>query len=148
MSYKRQEKLMERLAEFVTQDLTYIGGECESGPNGAKKEYLQTGKTFLRALAKDLDFVESKVYAMPGGIGVAGEICLMGMWGGGNGIHVYIKENDFLGCILYRKISHMKDYTGERNRFLPLDYLLYGYGRLMSKFLELKREVGDNARAA
>jgi len=148
MSYKTQEKHMKRLAELVLQDLTYIFGERESGPNGAKKEYLQTGKTFLRAMAKDLGFAESRVYAMPGGIGTAGEICLMGMWGGGNGIHVYIKENDYLGCILYRKISHMADYRGDRNRFLPRGYLLCGYDELLDKFLELKQEGGADGKAA
>ena len=148
MSCKTQEKHMKRLAELVSQDLSYIFGERETGPNGAKKEYLQRGKTFLRALAKDLGFVESTVYAIPGGIGVSGEICMMGMWGEGNGIHVYIRENDFLGCILYRKISHMKDYCGGHNHFLTRGWLLCSYGELLDKFLELGREGETDARAA
>jgi hypothetical protein len=148
MSYKTQEKHMKRLADLVTQDLTYIHGERESGPNGAKKEYLQTGKTFLRAMAKDLGFVESKVYDMPGGIGVAGEICMMGMWGDSNGIYVLLHPDDFTGCIMYRRIRHMKDYHGDRNRHLTRGYLLRGYGELLGKFLELRREGTADARAA
>lgn len=148
MSIKTQEKHMKRLAELVTQDLTYIHDPRESGPNGAKKEYLQTGKTFLRAMAKDLGLTESKVYDMPGGIGVAGEIVMMGMWSEGNGIHVYIHEDDFTGCIMYRAISHMKDYRGDRNRHLPRGYLLRGYEDLLRKFLELKQEEAVYARAS
>lgn len=148
MSIKTQEKHMERLAELVTQDLTYIGGERESGPNGAKKEYLNTGKVFLRAMAKDLGFAESKVFANPGGIGVTGEINLMGMWSPGNGIHVVIRENDFLGCILYRGISHMKDFRGDRNRFLPRGYLLSGYEDLLQTFLRLRKEEPAYERAS
>jgi len=148
MSIKTQEKHMKRLAELVVQDLTYIFGPRESGPNGAKKEYLQTGKTFLRAMAKDLGFIESKVFAMPGGIGAGGDVVMMGMWDNGNGIFVLLHPDDFTGCIMYRRIRHMKDYSGDRNRHLPRGYLLRGYSELLEKFLELKREGEADARAA
>ena len=67
MSVKTQEMHMRKLADLVAQDLSYIHGEKESGPNGAKKVYLHIGKTFLRAMAKDLGLVESKVYDLRGG---------------------------------------------------------------------------------
>lgn len=140
MSLKAQRKYMQRLAELVKQDLTYIHGEKESGPNGAKKEYLQVGKSFLRAMAKDLGFVESKVLTSPGGIGVAGDISLMGMWSVGNGIHVYIHEDNFTGCIMYRSIRNLKDFSGGRNQHLPHGYLLRRYEDLLRKFMELKQE--------
>ena len=140
MSFKTQRKHMKRLAELVRQDLTYIGGERESGPNGAKKEYLQAGKTFLRAMAKDLGFAESKVYDMPGGIGVAGEIAMMGIWSEGNGVYVLIHEDNFTGCIMYRTIRHLGDHTGGYNRHLPHGWLLRRYEDLLRKFLELKQE--------
>ena len=147
MSYKTQKIHMSKLADLVTQDLRYISGEKESGPNGAKKVYLRTGKTFLRALAKDLGFMESEVYTTPGGIGVSGGICMMGMWRPGNGIHVYIHQNDFTGCIMYRRISHLKDYSGDYNRHLTRGALLYSYENLLEKFLELKREDDLYAKA-
>lgn len=140
MSLKTQRKHMKRLAELVKQDLTYIGGERESGPNGAKKEYLQTGKTFLRAVAKDLGFVESRIFTMPGGIGVAGEIVMAGMWSDGNGIYVMIHEDNFTGCIMYRTIRHIKDYRGGHNRHLSHGWLLRRYEDLLRKFLELRQE--------
>lgn len=52
MSHKSQEKNMRKLAELLGQELSYIWGENESGPNGAKKQFLNTGRTFLRALGK------------------------------------------------------------------------------------------------
>ena len=148
MSIKTQQKHMKRLAELVVQDLTYIGGSRESGPNGAKKEYLQTGKTFLRAMAKDLGFIESKIFAMPGGIGVGGDIVMMGMWNDGSGIYVLLHPDDFTGCIMYRRIRHLKDFHGDRNRHLMRGYLLRSYDELLEKFLELKREGESDARAA
>ena len=45
---------MRKLAELLSHDLGYIWGEKEGGPNGDKKVFLNTGKAFLRALAKDL----------------------------------------------------------------------------------------------
>lgn len=145
MSIKTQENHMRRLAELVKQDLSYIDGPKESGPNGTKKEYLQAGKTFFRAMAKDLGFVESKVHDMPGGIGVAGEVVLMGMWDEGDGIYILLHQDDFTGCIMYRRIRHMKDYGGDYNRHLPHGVLLRGYNDLLEKFLELRQ--GDTAYA-
>lgn len=140
MSVKTQEKRMKQLARLVAMDLAYIYGDRESGPNGAKAEYLRTGKAFLREMAKDLGFTESQAYTMPGGIGVNGEIALMGMWNGGNGVYILIHRDDFTGSILYRRVRHMKDYTGGRNRHLTRNVLLGQYGDLLERFLELKEE--------
>jgi hypothetical protein len=148
MSYQTQEKHMKRLAELVKQDLSYIHGPKESGPNGAKKEYLQTGKTFFRAMAKDLGFVESKIYDMPGGIGVGGDVVMMGMWNDGNGIYILLHPDDFTGCIMYRRIKHMKDFHGDYNRHLMHNYLLRSYNDLLEKFLDLKREDAAYAKAS
>ena len=54
MSIKSQEGHMRQLALLLTTDLGCIFGERESGPNGSKKAFLNAGKVFLRALAKDL----------------------------------------------------------------------------------------------
>ena len=40
MSVKSQENNMRRLAALLGQDLSYIFGEKESGPNGSKKTFL------------------------------------------------------------------------------------------------------------
>ena len=46
MSMKSQENNMRRLAILLKQNLSYIGGERECGPNGAKKAFLNLGKVF------------------------------------------------------------------------------------------------------
>ena len=78
--------------------------------------------------------------AYPGGIGVAGEIMLMGMWSNGSGIFIMLHENNFTGCIMYQMIRHMRDHTGGYNRHLPHGWLLRRYEDLLRKFLELKQE--------
>ena len=47
MSVQSQEKNMRQLADLLSRDLSYIWGERENGPNGDKKVFLKTGKTFL-----------------------------------------------------------------------------------------------------
>ncbi len=119
MSHKSQEKNMRKLAGLLSQDLSYIWGERESGPNGAKKQFLNTGKVFLRALAKDLGLQEARVRANAGGIGVSGDCTLMGMWHT-NGLYVTLSQfcSDRDSVLLYRTIRHSKDYQGGRNLYL------------------------------
>ena len=122
MSHKSQEKNMRKLAELLSHNLSYIWGEREGGPNGDKKVFLNTGKAFLQALAKDLGLVEYKVDANPGGIAVSGECALIGMWSnsGGTGIYIQIEQPcyDRERVFLYRTVRHIKDYTGGHNHFL------------------------------
>lgn len=87
MSVKSQESNMRRLSMLLSHDLSFIGGERECGPNGSKKAFLNTGKAFLRALARDLGLHDVTVSANPGGIAVSGECTLIGMWETG-GIYV------------------------------------------------------------
>lgn len=94
MSEKSQEKNVRKLAGLLDRDLSYIWGEKESGPNGDKKIFLNTGKVFLRALAKDLGLRDTKITASPGGIAISGSCFLIGMWEE-NGIHIQISQSCF-----------------------------------------------------
>ena len=91
MSMKSQENNMRRLADLLSQDLSYIGGERECGPNGAKKTFLNLGKVFLRALAKDLGLRDARITSDPGGIAVSGGCTLIGMWEN-NGIYINLSQ--------------------------------------------------------
>ena len=91
MSIKSQENNMRRLAALLGQDLRYIFGEKESGPNGSKKPFLNVGKVFLRALAKDLGLRDVTVSSNPGGIAVSGDCSMIGMWEDG-GIYVCLHQ--------------------------------------------------------
>lgn len=121
MSVKSQEKNMRKLADLLGRNLGYIWGEREGGPNGDKKVFLNTGKAFLRALARDLGFTEFDVSANPAGIAVSGDCSLIGMWAGGNsGLYINIGQLccDRERVMYYRTVRHIKDYSGGHNQFV------------------------------
>ena len=124
MSVKSQENNMRRLAALLGQDLSYIHGDSECGPNGSKKTFLNVGKVFLRALSKDLGLREVTVSSNAGGIGVSGECTLIGMWEDG-GIYVCIEQPVCGGenVILYRTIRNLKDHRGGYNNYIRLSEL-------------------------
>ena len=149
MSHKSQEKNMRKLADLLGRDLSYLSGERESGPNGDKKVFLNTGKVFLRALSKDLGLQEVRVSSNPGGIAVSGESTLMGMWQT-NGLYVQLSQPCFdrENVLLYRTIRHSKDYTGGRNLYLTRrDLAEMSYPDLLFMLAAL-REEGAYERAA
>lgn len=113
MSIKSQEGHMRQLALLLTTDLGCIFGERESGPNGSKKAFLNVGKVFLRALAKDLGLHEVTVSANSGGIAVSGTCSLYGMWED-RGIAVWIEQRLCAdGKVLcYRTIRSSRDFKG------------------------------------
>ena len=140
MSVKSQQKNMKAIHKLVSQDLGYIYGERESGPNGAKKEFHTMSKAFLRTLGNDLGFKEFKVTNNYAGIAVSGEITLMGMWNDGNGLCFQIEQPlQPFNAFLYREIKHMRDYSGGRNQWLPCGLFADGeYEKLINTVLELR----------
>lgn len=151
MSIKSQEKNMRYLAELLSQDLSYIWGERECGPNGAKREFLLKGRAFLRALAKDLGFQESKVSSNASGIACSGEVYLFGMWSAENGLFLMLEQMKGMNaCVLYRTITDINDSTsGGGNHFISLrEFSTCGYGALCAKLLGMKREDTAHERAA
>ena len=149
MSHKSQEKNMRKLAGLLGRDLSYIWGEREGGPNGDKKVFLNTGKVFLRALAKDLGLQDVSVTSNPGGIAVSGGCTLMGMWQT-NGLYVQLSQPCFEreNVVLYRTIRHSKDYSGGRSLYLTRRNLAeMSYPDLLFTLAAL-REEGCHERAA
>ena len=133
MSIKSQRQNMKTIHGLVSQDLGHIHGERESGPNGAKKVFHAKSKAFLRVLGNDLGLTEFKVTNNYGGIAVSGEITLMGMWGDGNGLYFQLDQPiQPFDSFLYRTISHMKDYSGGNNQWIPCSVFVSGdYERLI-----------------
>ena len=149
MSHKSQEKNMHKLASLLGRDLSYIWGEREGGPNGDKKVFLNTGKVFLRALAKDLGLRDVSVSSNSGGIAVSGDCTLVGMWQT-NGLYVQLSQPCFEreNVVLYRAIRHSKDYSGGRNLYLTCRNLAeMSYPDLLFTLAAL-REEGCHERAA
>ena len=148
MSVKSQEINMRRLAGLLSQDLSYIGGERECGPNGAKKTFLNLGKVFLRALSKDLGLRDARITSNPGGIAVSGDCSLIGMWEN-NGIYISLGQilSDKRTMLLYRTVRHTRDYTGGRNQFLTVEDLRkLSYPALLETFSALRKEDGIHER--
>ena len=150
MSIRSQENNMRCLADLLSQNLSYIGGERECGPNGSKKTFLNLGKVFLRALAKDLGLHEAKVMSNAGGIAVSGECCLYGMWQA-KGLYVCIQQPCCGGqdVILYRSIRDLDDHKGGYNRYIRLHELqTLPYEKLLARISELNKGGDWYERAA
>lgn len=140
---------MKTIHSLVSQDLGYIYGDRESGPNGAKKQFHSKSAAFMRGLGNDLGFAEFKVRNNHGGIAVSGEITLMGMWSDGNGLYFQINQPmQPFNAFLYRTIKNMKDYSGGQNQWLPCSQFSTGdYERLINTLSEL-REPSEVVRHA
>ena len=143
MKKSLQEKKMEQIARLLSGNLSYIGGERESGPNGAKAEFLRTSAAFLRKLGKDLGFAEMKVSTNPAGIAVSGSVSLYGMWGDGNGLCFVLEQSAFRQqMLLYREISRLDDYRGKQNQYYMLsDFAKADYAGLCRCFLHFRKEA-------
>lgn len=150
MSVKSQEHSMRRLAALLGQDLSYIGGDRESGSNGNKKTFLNVGKVFLRALARDLGLRDVTVSSTPGGIAVSGDCSMIGMWEDG-GIYVCLHKpvyhRELVLC--YRTARHSKDFKGGYNHYLTRnDLKKWSYGQLLDTLSELRKDGYTYERAA
>lgn len=150
MSIKSQENNMRRLAMLLGQDLGYIHGERESGPNGSKKAFLNVGRAFLRVLAVDLGLRNAMVTANPGGIAVSGECTLIGMWED-SGIYVCLRQpvchRELV--LMYRTVRNVKDHKGGYNHYLTRnDLKKWSYGQLMDTLNELRKDGYSYERAA
>lgn len=149
MSIKSQEATMRKLAGLLCHNLSYVWGKRESGPNGVKRTFLNLGKVFLRALAKDLGLQNVRVMSNPGGIAVSGQCYLYGMWVD-SGIFISI-EQPCLGdnVLLYRMIRSITDHTGGYNHYLRLrDLEQLSYERVLQIFSDLNPAEGGHAHAA
>ena len=149
MSIKSLEANMRKLADLLSQNLSYVRGERENGPNGVKRTFLNLGKAFLRALAKDLGLRDVRVMSNPGGIAVSGQCCLYGMWVD-SGIFISI-EQPCLGdnVLLYRTIRSITDHAGGCNHYLRLcDLERLSYERVLQILSDLNPAEGGHAHAA
>ena len=150
MSIKSQTNNMRRLAVLFNFNLCNIHGKKECGPNGSKQVFLNVGKVFLRALARDLGLHDVTVSSNAGGIGESGECSLIGMWENG-GLYVSISQP---ACgsgkvLLYRTVRHSEDYKGGYNHFITRSELeKCSYPHLLDTLRKLRKDQVDDERAA
>jgi hypothetical protein len=150
MSYATQTKNMGRLAELLSTDLGYIYGEKESGPNGAKAEFLRKGRAFVSGIAKDLGLTDVKILRNNAGIGVSGEIYLYGMREPGRGLFLCLEQSLCMrSAILYGSIARPDDRTGGKNRYVSTAFLATGaYELLLERLKSVFGEAPDGRNAA
>lgn len=121
MSLQSQIKNMKLLGNLLSDELGYIYGERESGPNGKKKQFLSTGRAFLSALGKDLGLTQQKIHANKTGTACSGEVYLCGMWGR-SGMKLELSQDSLYGrCLNYRQIKDMRDTSGGYTHFITLE---------------------------
>jgi len=85
--------------------------------NEANKALFKTrGLAVMRKLAKQLKLREFKASFNAGGIAVAGDLHLMGMFNDETGIYISISNGRTPEC-MFRTIKHMKDYSGGSNNW-------------------------------
>ena len=147
MSIQSQKKNMQAIHSLVSRNLSYIYGEKESGPNGAKKQFHTKSRAFLRALGNDLGFKEFKVSSNYGGIAVAGEITLRGIWNEDNGLYFQISQHlQQLGSFLYRDMKD--DYSGGSNQWLDTKlFEAADYEEVLELLLALRKPVEATTEA-
>ena len=137
---------MKAIYGLVSQDLSYIFGERESGPNGAKKQFHSKSKAFLRALGNDLGLKEFKVSSNYAGIAVSGEITLKGTWADGSGVSFQLSQS--IGNkqeFVYSGISHMKDYPSGPNQWMDADlFMIQDYEAVLELLLALRNPIGTD----
>jgi len=142
MNIRAQQKKMKEIYDLLSQDLSYIYGERESGPNGAKKEFLRKAAAFLHRLGKDLTFTEMRVCTNKAGIACSGEVTLYGIWSKNNGMFFEITQSLLrANDLLYREIESLNDYKGGQNKWLSISMFRdMDYSGLCAVLLELKKE--------
>lgn len=149
-SIKSQTNNMRRLAALLDFDLCDIHGKKECGPNGSKQVFLNVGKVFLRALARDLGLREVTVSSDAGGIGVSGDCNLIGMWENG-GLYVSISQPTCGSgkVLLYRTVRHSRDYKGGYNHFITRHELeKWSYTHLLDALCALRKDWESDEQAA
>jgi hypothetical protein len=105
---------LKSFAQFLSLYKT-IDGHMNDG--ALKETFGRTGKAALKELAQYLGLNEYKVDFNKAGVAVSGDLTLMGMFEPEKGIYISFNKDGFSNGVLYRTISHMKDYTGGGNNY-------------------------------
>lgn len=150
MSVTSQESNMRRLAVLSGQDPTEFFDVQESGHHYEKTTFVNLGKDFLRALAKDLGLRAVTITMPPASAAASGDCALLGMWENG-GIYVSLQQpvrmKDPVLC--YRTVRHTKDFKGGYNRYVTgRDLQKMPYAQLLDILSALRKGDAFHDRAA
>jgi len=99
----------------LLQTLKFISSNTLAYSHENKERFKDMGLKAMRRLASALKLKEFDASFNAGGIAVAGDLHLMGMFNDEVGIYISISEGRGGYSFLYRTIKHMKDYSGGSN---------------------------------
>lgn len=150
MSVTSQERNMRRLAVLSGRDSIAFFDVQESGHHYEKTTFVNLGKDFLRALAKDLGLRAVTITMPPASAAASGDCALLGMWENG-GIYVSLQQpvrmKDPVLC--YRTVRHTKDFKGGYNRYVTgRDLQKMPYAQLLDILSALRKGDAFHDRAA
>lgn len=127
------------VAQFLETTRQHIHAYDEASAAN-KEQFHRRGKALLRQIARDLGYASGSydVRSNKGGIAVSGEITLHT-----DDLYVQFSCSAFGSelQILYRRCQHRRDYTGERNHFLPFQ-ALRNYDLVIVAFQTLRAQSG------
>lgn len=151
ITVRRQKRRIKRLSELATQNLLHIPGLPKHGPNSARRDFLHTGRAFLRTLAKSMGFQSWTVRTVSGGPEVPGMVNLDGMWTEGQGLRVSVTQgckDEFDLCMYFYHTPKGKWNGCETTHYLSPGVLaVILYEDLCAMMLNYKPEESDYGRA-
>lgn len=150
MSVISQENNMRRLAVLSGRDSTAFFDVQESGHRHEKTTFVNLGKDFLRALAKDLGLRSVTITIPPVSAAASGDYALLGMWEN-SGIYVSLQQPVHMKdpVLCYHTVCHAKDFKGGYNRYVTgRDLQRMPYVQLLDILSALRKGDAFHDRAA
>lgn len=102
---------------LLTKLITFIESHTLEYDHSNKEQFKEMGLKALRRLASALKLKEFEVRFNAGGIAVAGDLILHGMFNDKVGIYINISKWGNKVKFMYRTVTGMKDYTGGSNNY-------------------------------
>ena len=107
-------KALQQFADFISNYST-IDGDMEDGK--VKDKFGRLGKRAFKELAEYLGLTKFNVNFNKAGVAVSGDLTLMGMIESEQGVYISYSKDGFQDKVLYRTITHLKDYSGGSNNY-------------------------------
>lgn len=150
MSVTSQESNMRRLAVLSGRAPAEVSSMQERSRCYEKTTFVNLGKDFLRALAKDLGLRAVTITMPPVSAAASGDCALLGMWEN-CGIYVSLQQpvrmKDPILC--YHTVRHAKDFKGGYNRYVTgRDLQRMPYAQLLDILSALRKGDAFHDRAA
>jgi hypothetical protein len=115
------------MSKRLTDLVAFIENNEFAYKPGNKTILKRKGKAAFKELGELLGLQEMSAHFNQGGIAVGGDLMLIGLWEEGKGIYINFSADSFSSQdhrLMYRSVTHMKDWTGGRNQWTSISSLL------------------------